>query len=135
MNGDHVTLYGLFVEHAQEYQTVWNGEGGRVFFYQSEMPYDPPSQEAWRHGAVNGYASYKVADAVATHEAWGLGVYCVFYAAPVVAENAFETPTVPGVRLHHLVTVRLSGRPDSGIQHILNGTGPSVITTRKATMD
>jgi len=54
------------------------------------MPYDPPSQEAWKHGEVNGYASYKVADTVRTHEAWGLGVYCVFYAAPVVAEVAKE---------------------------------------------
>ena len=60
VNGNHVTLYGLFVEHCQAYQTVWNGNGGRVYFYQSELPYDPPSQEAWRHGEVNGFASYKV---------------------------------------------------------------------------
>jgi hypothetical protein len=38
------------------YQTVWNGEGGRVSLHQSEIPYDPPSQEAWRHGTVDGYA-------------------------------------------------------------------------------
>ncbi len=132
VNGDNVTLYGLFVEHAQEYQTVWNGNGGRVYFYQSEMPYDPPSQEAWTHGEVNGYASYKVADAVTTHEAWGLGVYCVFYAAPVVAENAIETPAAPGVKMHHMVTIRLSGRPNSGINHVISGTGDAVITTRKA---
>ena len=31
VNGDRVTLYGLFVEHCQEYQTVWNGNGGRVY--------------------------------------------------------------------------------------------------------
>ncbi len=135
VNGDNVTLYGLFVEHCQEYQTVWNGNGGRVYFYQSEMPYDPPSQEAWRHGEVNGYASYKVADTVATHEAWGLGVYCVFHAAPVVAENAIETPTAPGVRMHHMVTIRLAGQRNSGINHVINGAGAAVITTRKATVD
>jgi hypothetical protein len=132
VNGDNVTAYGLFVEHTQEYQTVWNGNGGRVYFYQSEMPYDPPSQEAWKHGEVNGYASYKVADSVTTHEAWGLGVYCVFHAAPVVAENAIETPTAPGVKMHHMVTIRLSGRPNSGIKHVINGAGDAVITTRKA---
>jgi hypothetical protein len=132
VNGDNVTLYGLFVEHTQEYQTVWNGNGGCVYFYQSEMPYDPPSQEAWKHGEVNGYASYKVADAVTTHEAWGLGVYCVFYAAPVVSENAIETPAAPGVKMHHMVTIRLSGQPNSGINHVINGTGDAVITTRKA---
>ena len=80
VNGNNVTLYGLFVEHCQGYQTVWNGNGGRVYFYQSEMPYDPPDQAAWRHGDVNGFASYKVADGVKTHEAWGLGVYTVFRA-------------------------------------------------------
>ena len=135
VNGDHVTIYGLFVEHTQEYQTLWNGNHGRVYFYQSEMPYDPPSQEAWRHGSVNGYASYKVSDGVTHHEAWGLGVYCVFYAAPVVADNAIETPVTPGVKMRHLVTIRLSGRPNSGIRHVINGTGASVITSQKATVD
>jgi hypothetical protein len=135
VNGDGVTLYGLFVEHTQEYQTVWNGNGGRVYFYQSEMPYDPPSQDAWRHGEVNGYASYKVADTVTTHEAWGLGVYCVFSAAPVVAENAIETPAAPGVKMRHMVTIRLGGRPNSGINHVINGKGAAVITTRKAVVD
>lgn len=135
VNGDNVTIYGLFVEHTKEYQTIWNGNGGRVFFYQSEMPYDPPNQEAWKHGTVNGYASYKVADSVTTHEAWGLGVYCVFYAAPVVADNAIETPVVPGVKMHHMVTIRLGGLPNSGIRHVINGQGPSVITARKAIVD
>jgi hypothetical protein len=135
VNGDNVTVYGLFVEHTQEYQTLWNGNGGRVYFYQSEMPYDPPSQEAWKHGTVNGYASYKLADSVTSHDAWGLGVYCVFYAAPVVAENAIETPSAPGVRMHHMVAIRLSGRPNSGINHVINGRGAPVITTRKSVVD
>jgi hypothetical protein len=135
VNGDRVTVYGLFVEHCQEYQTVWNGDGGRVYFYQSEMPYDPPTQEAWQHGEVTGYASYKVADTVRTHEALGVGVYCVFYAAPVVAENAIETPATPGVQMHHMVTIRLSGQKNSGIRHVINGHGDPVITNRKAVVD
>jgi hypothetical protein len=135
VNGDNATIYGLFVEHCQEYQTIWNGNGGRVYFYQSEMPYDPPSQEAWSHNDIGGYASYKVSDKVTTHEAWGLGVYCVFYSAPVIAENAIETPVAPGVKMHHMVTIRLSGKPNSGIRHVINGTGNSVITTQKAIVD
>jgi len=135
VNGNNVTLYGLFVEHCQEYQTVWNGNGGRVYFYQSEMPYDPPNQEAWRRGEINGYASYKVGDAVRTHEAWGLGVYCVFRSAPVLAENAIETPTAPGVKMHHMVTIRLAGQRNSGINHVINGTGAPVISSRKAVVD
>ena len=44
VNGDNVTAYGLFVEHYQKYQTVWNGENGTTIFYQSEMPYAEPSR-------------------------------------------------------------------------------------------
>ncbi|MEI9864401.1 MAG: hypothetical protein WDN00_07555 [Limisphaerales bacterium] len=52
---------------------------GTAFFYQSELPYDPPSQAAWSHDGVNGYASYKVADSVTSHQAYGLGIYAVFH--------------------------------------------------------
>jgi hypothetical protein len=136
VQGNNVTFYGLFVEHCQKYQTIWNGDGGRVYFYQSEMPYDPPSVEAWQHGNVTGFASYKVTDTVTTHEAWGLGVYCIFRAAPIVAENAIETPTAPGVKLHHMVTIRLGGgQHGSGINHVINGTGNPVVTTIKAIVD
>ena len=54
VNGDNVTMYGLFVEHYQKYQTIWNGNGGRTIFYQNELPYDPPNQAAWMNGADPG---------------------------------------------------------------------------------
>jgi hypothetical protein len=44
VNGDNVTAYGLFVEHYQKTQVVWNGQNGTDIFFQSEMPYDPPDQ-------------------------------------------------------------------------------------------
>ena len=132
VNGNDVTIYALFVEHCQEYQTMWNGNGGRVYFYQSEMPYDPPSIEEWSHDGVRGYASYKVADSVTTHEAWGLGVYCVFKAAPIVAETAIEAPIdAPGVKMHHMITIRLSGQAGSGINHVINRQGDAVLTPEK----
>ena len=132
VNGNNVTVYGLFVEHFQEYQTLWNGNGGRLYFYQSEMPYDPPSQTAWQHDGVNGYASYKVADAVTTHEAWGLGTYCSFHSA-VVSDNSIETPTASGIAMHHMMTSWLNGTGGSGISHIINGTGTGATqTTRQA---
>jgi hypothetical protein len=136
VNGNNVTLYGLFVEHCQAYQTVWNGNGGRCYFYQSEMPYDPPSQEAWKHGNVNGYASYKIAETVTTHEAWGLGVYCVFRGSACVADNGIEAPKGEGIKMHHLVTIRLGGgQKGSGIRHVISNAGGPVITTMKATID
>jgi hypothetical protein len=125
VNGANVTMYGLFVEHFQEFQTLWNGDGGRVYFYQSELPYDPPTQAMWTHDGVNGYASYKVADAVTTHEAWGVGIYCAFRQSvvDVVADNAVETPAALVGSMHHLVTVWLNGVATTQINHIIDGTG------------
>lgn len=131
--GDDVTLYGLFVEHTQKHQTIWQGERGRVFFYQSEMPYDPPSQAAWRSPTGDGYASYKVGNKVKTHEAWGLGVYHVFFKAPVVAVNAIESPEGPGINLHHMLSFRLGGgKPGSGIRNVVNNRGGETIKAEKA---
>lgn len=122
VNGDNVTAYGLFVEHYQKYDLIWNGENGRTIMFQNEMPYDPPSQSAWRTGPVLGYAAYKVADTVQTHEAWGMGSYCVFNADPTIhATRGFEVPVTPGVKLHSLVTVSLGGV--GVIDHVVNDTG------------
>jgi hypothetical protein len=126
VNGNDVTVYGLFNEHHQEYQTLWNGNGGRVYMYQSEMPYDVPRQSSWRSGTTNGYASYKVADKVTSHEAWGVGVYCYFRDAPVKAHSAIEAPAAPGVRFHNLTTVWLNGRAGSEITHVINNVGGRV---------
>ena len=135
VEGDALTIYALFVEHTQSYQTVWNGNGGRVFFYQSEMPYDPPSQAAWGSKTSAGFASYKVGDHVTTHEAWGLGIYHVFKQAAVVADNAIETPSAPGVSIHHAFTYRLhGGQPGSGIRNVVNGRGGDSISRDKATV-
>ena len=43
-----ITAYGLFVEHYQKYEVIWNGENGKTIFFQNEMPYDVPSQEIGR---------------------------------------------------------------------------------------
>jgi len=122
VNGDDVIAYGLFVEHYQRYDVIWNGEAGRTIFFQNEMPYDPPNQAAWTHDGVNGFAAYKVADNVRTHEAWGLGSYCFFNVDPTIhAARAFEVPVVPGVKLHDLLTVSLGGV--GTIDHVVNDTG------------
>jgi len=132
VNGNYVTMYGLFVEHHQKYQTVWNGNWGRVYFYQSELPYDPPSQSAWSEAAgVNGYASYKVANTVTSHQAYGLGVYAVFINSDNIScFNAIETPTNQQVNVHDMmdvfITGNTSGSGTSQINHIINGMGSTV---------
>ena len=122
VNGNNVTAYGLFVEHYQEYQVVWNGNGGRVYFYQSEIPYDPPDQPSYTSGpGTNGWASYKVADKVTSHEAWGLGIYSVFRNRGVVLTRAIEVPKNPNVKFHSLITVRLGNNGE--ISNVINDTG------------
>ncbi|MCX6333694.1 MAG: coagulation factor 5/8 type domain-containing protein [Bacteroidia bacterium] len=136
VNGNNVTVYGLFNEHFQEYQTLWNGNNGRVYFYQSEMPYDPPTADAWKHDGVNGYASYKVSDKVTSHEAWGIGIYNVFYNAPVIVDNAIETPVALEGKIHHMIIFWLNGNKESIVRSIINGKGGSVsVSNRKAVMD
>lgn len=126
VNGDRVTAYGLFVEHYQKFQTVWNGERGRTIFYQSELPYDPPSQAAWSSPQGPGWASYKVAPSVREHEDWGLGVYSFFnQGVDIRAQRAIEVPRRPGVRLHDMITVFLNGK--GGIERTVNEVGKPVI--------
>ncbi|MEU7423128.1 RICIN domain-containing protein [Streptomyces sp. NPDC040750] len=134
VNGDDVTMYGLFVEHFQKYQTIWNGNGGRTYFFQNEMPYDPPNQAAWTNGSTQGYAAYKVADSVTSHQAYGLGSYCYFNANPAVtAAHAIEAPNNPNVRFTSMVTVSLGGT--GTISHVVNNTGgPSNSATNVANL-
>lgn len=126
INGDDVTMYALMVEHFKQYQTIWNGNRGKVYMYQSEIPYDVPAQEVWmsHEGQKNGYASFYVDEAVDTFEAWGLGVYLYNRDAAVELDTAMEVPDREGVKVHNICTVMLTGYP--GMNHIINESGDSV---------
>jgi len=137
VNGNNVTIYGLFNEHFQEYQTIWNGENGRVFFYQCEMPYDVPSQEEWTNGGTNGYASYKVGDQVKKHQVWGIGIYC-FFDIPIVIDQAIETPAAVENGFYHKVLVMLGWNKSTKtvVKSVINGKGGELNTNiRKRTME
>jgi fibronectin type 3 domain-containing protein len=111
VNGDNVLATGLAVEHFEKEQVVWNGEGGETIFYQSEMPYEVPDQAAWMNGSLDGYASYNVAPTVATHQAYGLGVYSYFDVSGVtiLANSGIAAPVADGVKITDSVSVYLSG--------------------------
>lgn len=138
VNGANVTIYGLFVEHFQQFQVLWNGNGGRVYFYQSEIPYDPPDQASWRSASsVNGWASYKLADSVTSHEAWGLGIYSVFTNPGIFLTRAIEVPRTTNVKFHHMVTVNLTN--NGGIQSVIDDQGsatqPGIVTNTPQVTD
>jgi hypothetical protein len=126
VNGDNVTAYGLFVEHYQNYQVIWNGENGTTIMFQNEMPYDPPSQQAWmQSNGTLGYAAYKVTDSVTIHQGWGMGSYCFFdQGIDIHASRAFEVPVSAGIQFHDILTRFLSG--SGGIDSVINNFGGAV---------
>jgi hypothetical protein len=124
VNGDDVTATGLFVEHYQKYNVIWNGERGRTIFFQNELPYDAPNQAAWQHDGVLGWAAYKVGPKVRTHELWGGGSYIYTNVDPTIhAARGFEVPVTPGVKLHDILTVQLGA---GTLDHVVNDTGAPV---------
>jgi len=129
VNGDNVTAYGLFVEHFQKYEVIWNGNGGTDVFFQNEMPYDVPSQDAWMEApGVDGFAAFKVADNVTSFNGYGMGSYSFFNKGlDIFAANAFEVPaTLPGGSLHDLLTIFLDKvHGKGGILNVINNTGGS----------
>jgi hypothetical protein len=132
VNGDDVTAYGLFVEHYQKYEVIWNGQNGRVVFFQNEMPYDPPSQAAWMEApGVDGWAAFKVADGVKSFSGYGMGSYSFFnQGVDIFAAHAFEVPEdLPPGSLHDLLTIFLDAtNGKGGILNVVNDTGgPSTI--------
>jgi hypothetical protein len=129
VNGDNVAAYGLFVEHYQKTEAVWNGNNGIVVFFQNEMPYDPPSQAAWTQpSGVLGYAALKVAAAVTRFNGYGMGSYSFFnQGIDIFASNAFVVPTtLPPGSLHDLLTIFLDPNVGKGgILNVVNGIGGS----------
>jgi hypothetical protein len=128
VNGDGVTAYGLFVEHYQKYEVIWNGNGGTDIFFQNEMPYDPPSQAAWMEApGVDGWAAFKVTNHVSSFNGYGMGSYSFFnQGVAIYAANAFEVPTtLPAESMQDLLTIFLSTAGSGGIQNVINNTGGS----------
>jgi hypothetical protein len=98
-----------------------SGNWGRVYFYQSELPYDASSQAVWSHDGVNGYASYKVADSVTSHQAYGVGIYGVFISSTTKCFNAIETPTnAQQVNIHDMINVYITGQSGSEMTYIMS---------------
>jgi hypothetical protein len=126
VNGNDVTAYGLFVEHYQKDQVIWNGQHGEDIFFQNEMPYDAPDQASWMQTpTTDGYPAFVVSPKVTSFTGFGLGSYCFFEeGVPIESATAFQVPNTPGVQLNDILTRFLSG--SGGIQHVVNDTGAPV---------
>ncbi len=140
VNGDEVAIYGLAVEHFRDYQTLWYGDKGQVYFYQSEMPYDVPKLEDWTCteanstlSVENSCASYVIGKEVKSHTAWGVGVYSYFAKAKIQATSAIKAPNVAGISLHHVIGRWLNGQEGSGVLNLITNTDSSMCWGLQAT--
>jgi hypothetical protein len=130
VTGDDVTAYGLAVEHYQKSEVTWTGQGGTDVFFQNELPYDPPSQAAWRQSATqDGYPAFQVGAGVKTFQGYGMGSYVVFIHTSATLQDAaaFEAPKVPGIQFHDVFGVWIAG--SGGLDSVINGVGDPVTST------
>jgi hypothetical protein len=128
VNGNDVTAYGLFVEHYEQSDVIWNGQDGTDFFFQNEMPYDPPSQAAWMENATtDGYPAFQITNQAAGFLGYGMGSYSFFnQGVQIFSASAFEVDNTPGVQLHDLLTIFLNASGGSGgISNVVNDVGGS----------
>jgi len=112
-------MYGLAVEHTRKDLTVWSGERGKTYFYQSELPYGA-NHSQW---GSPGYVGYRVTDAVREHDAWAVGVYTCFdqNQGTVHSESAIGVPKGMERRFRAPFVVKLQG---SGVvDHVINDYG------------
>lgn len=100
VNGHNVTAFGLASEHTQSDNVVWNGEFGRVFFFQAELDGVAPSaQDGTVAYGADGVSGYRVN--AREHRAEGVGVYCWFSYPGIVVESAVKikhAETADGIR-------------------------------------
>jgi hypothetical protein len=122
VNGANVVAYALASEHQLQDLVQWNGENGRTYFYQSELPYDVTEDNF----GTPGYTGYRVASNVQNHAAYGAGVYSFFRDHAVTTANGFISGTGSNVTFTNPLTVFLNGLGQ--ITHVWNGKGSTVST-------
>ena len=136
VNGDRVTATGLFVEHYQRYNVIWNGERGRdrVLPERAAVRRAEPGRVAARRdarlgglqGERQGPAPRAVGRAGRTSTPTST--------RRLHLSHSFEVPDRKNVRLHDLVTVSLNGA--GTIDHVVNDTGdPAVAQPGRRQLD
>ena len=135
VTGDHVTAYGLAVEHYQKNEVIWSGQGGTDVFFQNELPYDPPSQSDWMASpSQDGYPAFLVTPNVKSFQGYGMGSYVVFTQTTATLHDAeaFQAPDSAGVQFHNVFGVWIAG--SGGLDSVINGTGGPATSTNPGTV-
>jgi len=119
VEGDHVTMYGLAVEHTLKDLVQWSGDDGATYFFQSELPYDV-TQENF---GDPGYVGYRVTDAVTSHRGYGVAVYHFFRDFPVTVQSGIHAPPWLENSFQSPLSVYLTGK--GTVLHVINDKGES----------
>lgn len=115
---DNVITYGLAVEHVLQDLVQWFGNNGRVYFYQSELPYDVTQSQF----GTPGYTGFRVDNSVTSFNGWGMAVYCYFRDYAVTTTSGIVVPN--SAHLQNSLTVFLNGQGQ--ITYTVNGNGTVV---------
>ena len=137
VTGYNVTAYGLAVEHFQKYEVLWTGENGSDYFFQNELPYDPPSQAQWEVSPSQlGYPAFDVTRNVQTFNGYGMGSYVVFIQTPASLSDSdpFQAPLNPGIHFTDVFTVYISSNAPGGDLSVINGVGPAATNVTDPTV-
>jgi hypothetical protein len=124
VNGDNCIVYGLQAEHALKELIMWNGNNGKIYFNQSEYPYDVDA--LWNYPAI------KIGNDIKGFEGYGLGVYSYFVKkwnkneiGPVI-DSAIVIPNNDYNMIKSAFTAFLNPVLGNGIiKHVINNSGES----------
>lgn len=123
--GDSVTIYGLAGEHTTGDIVSWHGRHGRVYFYQSELPYDVTGAKY-----SQDTCGYRVNIGADHHVAKGVGVYSYFRDCPNVEVKSAVSHHALFGSYSNVFTVWLNGF--SGLKSVINGEGAVTSTPGRA---
>jgi hypothetical protein len=119
VNGDDVSATGLFVEHYQKFQVIWNGENGTDAFFQSDA-IRRRTGGVMSSPSTLGYAASRSAWGSLTDTAWG----------PQLLQPGRDiSPRTPTKRpparaqMHDMLTAFLTPATEGRILNVVNDTG------------
>ena len=128
VNGDDVTAYGLFVEHYQKYQTIWNGERGPDVLLPERAPLRPAEPGRVRTARPAGLGVVQGRRRGDRPRGLGPGqsTPTSTRAWTSARTRAIEVPDAARrCKFHNMVTVFLDG--SGGIERTINEAGTPVV--------
>ncbi len=117
VNGNHVTMEGIWLEHFKMTEATWNGNRGQVIFLENELPLTIPYSAAgvqpsfWmQSSSFDGYPSLAVAPSVRSFtltgfQSWsrfGSGCYCL-------VTSLITVPVKPNVAINDVFSGQILG--------------------------